>query len=157
LSLSPKAAGWRDAVTNLYTSNVPAVGGWNLVTLHVRDGNPYPRSDLLVNNRAVFLDEPIEATNWANHTVGFLSPYTGGAIEWDSFRVADEQYSLTTQAVSACATRPTPISGQPADYDPAALESAAGSAQGAKYRWYIYNGAKTCTAPRPAGSTSRRA
>jgi len=139
LSLSPKAAGWRDAVTNLYTSNVPAVGGWNLVTLHVRDGNPYPRSDLLVNNRAVFLDEPIEATNWANHTVGFLSPYTGGAIEWDSFRVADEQYSLTTQAVSGVCI-PTNANFWPSlpDYDPAALEFGSGSAQGAKYRWYIY-------------------
>jgi hypothetical protein len=34
--------------------------GWHHVVLHIRDGEPYLRSDLMVDDKVIFADEPIE-------------------------------------------------------------------------------------------------
>ncbi len=139
LCVSPRACGWRDAVTNLYTNNIPTTGAWQHIVVNVRDGWPYPRSDLIVDRKAVFLDEPIEETNWASASVGLLSPYYNGRIEWDNFRAADEEYTLTTQSVSGVFS---PISNANfwaslPDYDPEQWEYE-GTTLGGKHQWYIY-------------------
>ncbi|OQA29929.1 MAG: Bacillopeptidase F precursor [Verrucomicrobia bacterium ADurb.Bin345] len=139
LGVTPGAAGWRAGVTNLYTNNLPVTGVWHHVMLSVRDGDPWLRSDLLVDGKVVFLNEPIESTNWGAPVLALLSPYHGGCVEWDNFRVADEEYSLTTQSVSGVFS---PMEegnfwGSLPDYDPDKWEFD-GTALGGRYEWYIY-------------------
>ena len=138
LGITPRACGWRDAVTNLYTNNLPVPGVWHHVLVNIRDGAPYLRSDLLINGKAVFLDDPIEATNWASSGLALLSPYFKGSVEWDNFRVADEEYTLTTQSVYGLLS-PTNANFWPSvpDYDPDKWEYD-GTALGGQYQWYIY-------------------
>jgi hypothetical protein len=137
LGITPRACGWRDAVTNLFTNNLPATGVWHHVMFSVRDGLPYPKSDLVIDSKTIFLDEPIEETNWTS-SISLLSPYYKGYIEWDNFRAADEEYSLTTQSVFGVLS-PTNANfwSSVPDYDPDKWEYD-GTALGGRYEWYIY-------------------
>ena len=138
LGITPRACGWRDTVTNLYTNNLPSPNTWHHIRVSVRDGWPYPKSDLLMDGKVVFLDEPMETTNWTSTAVGFLSPYYKGYVEWDNVRVVDEEYSLTTQLVFGVQV-PTNANFWPhvPDYDPEMWEYD-GTSLGGKYQWYVY-------------------
>ncbi len=143
LYVSPNTCGWADNNPNYYATNRPTTGTWSHVVVNIRDGVPYPLSDLAVNGRVVFLSEPVEATNWTTNTVGFLSPYSNvnAYVQWDNVRVADEQYSLAFtnvlgEYVPNSVTNPTFWPSVP-DYDPDMLEHD-GTAGGAQYEWYLY-------------------
>ena len=137
--VSPQLCGWADNTPQYYTNAAVTTGRWMYVVLHVRDGSPYLRSDLYVDNKVVFLDEPIETTNWTTNTVGFLSPYYPGYVEWDNTRVADEQYTFMTQAVNGVFASTTGAVFNPfiPDYDAARWEHE-GTAMGAEYQWFTY-------------------
>ena len=143
LYVSPTACGWADNNPVYATVTNFAYGKWVHVVMNVRDGSPYLNSDLYVDGLPVFVSEPIEVTNWTSTTVGFLSPYSpaGAFVQWDNYRLADEQYSFTvTNDVTG---QYVPGSTNPAfwatapDYDPAWWEYD-GSAYGGKYQWYLY-------------------
>jgi outer membrane protein assembly factor BamB len=148
LYLNPNLCGWADNNPNYYTRNKPQQSRTHRVVIHVRDGVPYPRSDLYIDNKPVFLDEPIESTNWTTNTVGFLSASsnqyswaTGMYVMWDNFRIADESYwvqytNVYGEYVPNNAAVPTFWPNVP-DYDPAMLEYD-GTSLGAKYQWYVY-------------------
>ncbi|HPG00022.1 MAG TPA: beta-galactosidase [Kiritimatiellia bacterium] len=144
LYVNPSAAGWADTNVVYYTNSLPSTGAWHHIMVHVRDGEPFLRSDLYVDNIPVFLSEPLEVTNWTSASVGLLSPYYGGYVEWDNVRVVDEEYSLTTQMVSGFVI-PTNANFWPSlpDYDPDMWELD-GSTAGGRYDWYIFfKGANT--------------
>jgi hypothetical protein len=143
LYVSPNVCGWADDAPNFVMTNRPATGRWNHVVVNIRDGAPYLRSDLSVNGKVVFVNEPIQSTSWTTNTFGFLSPYSNvnAAVQWDNVRIADEQYSITFtnifgEYVPNSATNPTFWPSVP-DYDPDMLEHD-GTSGGAKYEWYIY-------------------
>ena len=92
----------------------------------------------MINGKAVFLDEPIEETNWTSSSVGLLSPYYKGYIDWDNFRAADEEYTLTTQAVFGCCRRPTRTSSRACRTTIPDKWEYEGTAPGGRYEWYIY-------------------
>ncbi|MFH0880780.1 MAG: LamG-like jellyroll fold domain-containing protein, partial [Lentisphaerota bacterium] len=141
LYVNPQLCGWADNTPNYVTTGTGVTTGrWQHIVVNVRDGAPYPRSDLYVDGNAVFLDEPIEVTSFTTNTVGFLSPYTPGYVEWDNVRVADEQYGFTTQRVTGvyfATNNATPFYPFVPDYDPMMWEHD-GSAMGAGYEWYAY-------------------
>ena len=138
--VNPQMCGWADNTPNYYTNNTGVTTGkWQYVVLNVRDGSPYMRSDLFVDGKAIFLDEPIETTSWTTNTVGFLSPYYPGYLELDNVRVADEQYVFSTQTVNGVYFSTNTAAFWPfiPDYDPARWEHE-GTAMGAQYEWYVY-------------------
>ncbi|MFH0954024.1 MAG: beta-galactosidase [Verrucomicrobiota bacterium] len=137
LYVNPQLCGWNDTNVYLYYTNLVSTGAWQHVRLNVRDGDPYLRSDLFVNDRVVFMDEPIEVTNLTSASVGFLSSYYQGYTEWDNFRVADEQYGLVTQAVTGVYIPTNAFWPFVPDYDPGSWEHE-GSTLGAQYEWYFY-------------------
>ena len=138
LYVNPRTCGWADTNAAYTTNARPATGVWQHIIVNIRDGDPFWRSDLYVNNKPVYLSEPIEVTNWPSDTVGFVSPYYGGYAEVDNVHVGDEQYSFTTQAING-AVMPTNANFFAAvpDYDPAMWEYD-GTAVGGQYEAYIY-------------------
>jgi len=150
LDVNPNRCGWEDNNPTFYKCTNMVTGAWIHVTVNIRDGVPYPRSDLYVDNSpiysnsaVVFRDEPVESTNWTTNTVGFLSPYSNvnSYVEWDNFRIVDEQYATVWDLVSGISF---PSNGFPTatwpsipDYDPHMLEHS-GTLGGAGYEWYIY-------------------
>ena len=143
LYVSPNRCGWDDASPAYYAATNLTTGAWHHVVINVRDGDPYLKSDLFVNNAPVFRDEPIQSTNWTTNTFGLLSPYSNANsyVEWDNTRLRDEQYATvweTVQGVDYPSNDfPTATWPSVADYDPAMWEHA-GTLGGATYEWYIY-------------------
>ena len=116
-------------------------GVWHHVAVSIRDGDPYLKSDVLVDGLTVYSAEALPFTNWTSASVGFLSPYQTGACELDNFRVVDEEYSFYTQtvqgeAVPTNAAEPTFYLYVP-DYDPEMWEYE-GTTLGGKYEWYAH-------------------
>ena len=143
LYVNPNLCGWADDAPNYYVVNKPVTGKWHKVVVHIRDGSPYLMSDLFVDNKTVFLSEPIQVTSWTTNTVGFLSPYSNlnSVARWDNVRIADEQYSVTYtnffgEKVPTNDAVPTLWASIP-DYDPAMLEHE-GTTLGGSYEWYTY-------------------
>ena len=143
LYVSPNRCGWNDNSPSYYSATNLVTGAWHHIVINVRDGDPYPRSDLYVNNEPVFRDEPIESTNWTTNTVGFLSPYSNSSayVEWDNMRLRDEQYATVWESASGVSypTNGLPTKTWPSipDYD-AAMWEHAGTLGGATYEWYVY-------------------
>ncbi|OQA27555.1 MAG: hypothetical protein BWY59_01060 [Verrucomicrobia bacterium ADurb.Bin345] len=141
LYVNPQMCGWADNNMNFYTNGAsPVTGKWNHVMVSIRDGVPYPRSDLIVNDKIVFVDEPIEVGGFTTNAIGFLSPYHPGYVEWDDVRISDEQYSFVTQAVNGVyvpTNTTTPFYAFIPDHDPAAWEHQ-GTTAGGRYEWYAY-------------------
>ncbi len=141
LYVNPQLCGWADNVPNYVTNGTGVTTGrWHHVVINVRDGSPYLRSDLFVDGRAIFLDEPIESTSYTTNTIGFLSPYHPGYVEWDNVRVTDEQYGFTTQRVTGVyypTNNATPFYPFVPDYDPLMWEHD-GTVMNAGYEWYAY-------------------
>jgi hypothetical protein len=143
LHVNANRIGWEDGAPNYVTStNLYTDGRTNRIIVSVRDGVPYRRTDLLVNNYVIFRDEPLQSTNWTTNTVGMLSPYSNAAsfVQWDNFRLDDEQYATVwtnAQGVSyPTNTIPTATWPSVPDYDPAMLEHN-GTSGGSKYEWFI--------------------
>jgi hypothetical protein len=142
LYVNPNLCGWADNTPNYFSVNRPTTGKWHKVVVQIRDGSPYLLSDLFVDNKTVFLSEPIQVTSWTTNTIGFLSPYSNlnGVARWDNVRIADEQYSVTYTNLSG---EKVPTNAQPTfwpsipDYDPAMWEHE-GTTLGASYEWYAY-------------------
>ena len=137
LYVNPQLCGWDDTNANFYSVNRPATGAWQHVRVNIRDGNPHLKSDLFVNDKAVFMNEPIQVTNWTSSGVGLLSSYWTGYTEWDNVRVADEQYTMVTQAVTGLYIPTNAFWPYAPDYDPDTWEYE-GTALGGKYEWYVY-------------------
>ena len=138
--VNPTVCGWADNVPNYVSNQVPSYQ-WVNVRVSIRDGAPYKRTDLYVDNKPVFVDEPIQVTNWTSTTVGFLSPYYAGTVNIDSFRVVDEQYSTALRdnvigQVVPVTTNDMLWATVP-DYDPAWWEYD-GSAYGGVYEFFAY-------------------
>ncbi len=147
LYANPQLCGWVDD-DRTYVTNGTGIttGKWHHVVIKVRDGAPYMRSDLIVDGKAIFLDEAINVSAFSTNTVGFLSPYVPGYVEWNNVRVSDEQYTVITQAVNGVyypTSDITPHVSFAPDYDPAMWEHE-GSAMGAKYEWYAYLNGQGC-------------
>ena len=142
LYVSPALCGWADDAPNYITNNTGVTTGvWQHVVLNIRDGAPYLMSDLYVDGWPVFVSEPIQVTNWSEVSVGLLSSYYSGYVEWDNYRVADEQYSFTASN-NVCGwyvpTSTNPVFWATApDYDPDWWEYD-GTAYGGQYSWYVY-------------------
>ena len=143
LYVNPDLAGWEDGHPSFYT-NIAAVlttGQWHHVVLQVHEGSPYWFSDLYVDGEVIFLQEPIEVTNWTSASAGFLSPYYQGRVQWDNWRVADQQYTEVSEIINGerVPTNDQDVTFWPfvPDYDPGLWEHA-GSLDGAQYRWYVY-------------------
>ncbi len=141
LYVNPQVCGWADNYMNFYTNSTGITNGqWHHVTVNIRDGSPFMRSDLIVDNRIIFVDEPIEVTSFATNTIGLLSPYSAGYAEWDNVRIADEQYSFVTTGVSGVyvpTNATTPFYAFVPDYDPAMWEHE-GTTLGGRYEWFAY-------------------
>ncbi len=115
-------------------------GAWHHVVVNIRDGDPYPLSDVYVDGEVVLLMEPLKHTNWTGSSAGFLSPEKTGYVEWDNVRVADEQYSFVTQSVSGVyvpTNDVTPFYPYVPDYDPDLWEYE-GTSLGGQYEWFAY-------------------
>lgn len=118
-----------------------SVGEWHHISVSIRDGDPYLKSDILVDGEYATLMEDLPFTNWTDSGVGFLSPYKNGTCEWDNARIVDEQYSFYSQTVSGeviptNAAEPTFWVYAP-DYDPDMWEYDGSTASG-QYEWYAY-------------------
>ena len=118
-----------------------SVGDWHHVSVSIRDGDPYLKSDILIDGAYAYMMESLPFTNWTDTGIGLLSPYKSGACEWDNLRIADEEYSFYTQTVNGevaptNAAEPTFWAYVP-DYDPDMLEYE-GSSLGGQYEWYAY-------------------
>ncbi len=141
LYVNPQLCGWSDNYQNYVTNGTGiTTGKWHHVVIKVRDGSPNLRSDLIVDNKAIFLDEPIDVTSFATNTVGFLSPYNPGYVEWDNVRVADEQYTFVTQAANGVCFPTSDVTPHVVfvpDFDPAMWEHE-GTALGGRYEWFAY-------------------
>jgi hypothetical protein len=140
LYVNPTLCGWADDDENYITDDTGVTTGqWQHVVVSIRDGSPYLRSDLQVDGQVIFADEPIENTNITAGTIGFLSSYDQGYVEWDNFRVADEQYTLVSETVSGEVIATTGGNFWPAipDYDPNWWEHE-GTTLGGQYEWYVY-------------------
>ena len=115
-------------------------GAWHHVMVHIRDGDPCWVSDVFIDGNAVLLLEPLKHTNWSSSSVAFLSPEKYGQVEWDNFRVVDEQYATVTQAVAGVylsTNGTTPFWPYIPDYDPDLWEYE-GTQVGGQYEWYAY-------------------
>lgn len=142
LYVNPQLCGWADGTPNYVTNGTGVTTGkWQHVVVNVRDGSPYMRSDLFVDGKPVFLDEPIESTSYTTNTVGFLSPYSpkNAYVEWDNVRIVDEQYVFATQSVNGVylMTNGATVWAFVPDYDPNWWEHD-GTLNGAQYQWYMY-------------------
>ncbi len=140
LYVNPQLCGWQDNDPVFVTNAVIATGVWHHVVISVRDGSPFMRSDLIVDGKVIFLNEPIEVTSFATNTIGLLSPYYPGYVEWDNTRVCDEQYSYVTQTVNGVyvpTNTTTPFYAFVPDYDPAMWEHE-GTILGGRYEWFAY-------------------
>ncbi|MBN1270476.1 MAG: beta-galactosidase [Kiritimatiellae bacterium] len=141
LYVNPGVCGWDDASPDYYTTKLPATGAWAHVVLHLRDGDPYLKSDLYVDNVPVFRNEPAEFTNWTGESAGLLSPYYAGYIEWDNWRLSDEKYAIAYSNVNGIGypVNDVPTETWPSipDYDPDMWEHM-GTALGAGYEWFVY-------------------
>ncbi|HPG00036.1 MAG TPA: beta-galactosidase [Kiritimatiellia bacterium] len=115
-------------------------GSWHHVMVSIRDGDPCPVSDVSIDGKAILFMEPLKHTNWSGTSVGFLSPEKSGQVEWDNFRVVDEQYSAVTQMVTGVyvpTNAVTPFWPYVPDYDPDMWEYE-GTQLGGQYEWYAY-------------------
>jgi len=142
LYVNPDMCGWDDGNPQYYTNvDYLTTGAWHHIELQVHDGDPYWESDLYIDGKVVFLQEPIEVTNWTSSTVGLLSPYYQGFVEWDDVRVADQQYTEVSEEVNGekVPTNENDVTFWPfiPDYDPGLWEHE-GSVLGAQYEWYVY-------------------
>ncbi len=135
LYVNPRQCGWGD-LNPIYYTNTGISTGWNHVVVQVRDGAPRMRSDLFVNGKTVFLDEPIEVPSLMTNGIGFVSPDYPGYVEWDNVRIADEHYEFVTTNVTGQGGPMSMMIAVP-DYDPARWEHA-GTSLGAGYEWYSY-------------------
>ena len=141
LYVNPQVCGWSDNNQNYVTNGTGiTTGKWHHVVVNLRDGVPHMRSDLIVDGKYVFIDEPIEVMSFATNNLGFLSPYNPGYVEWDNVRVSDEQYSFVTQQVSGVYFPTSAVSPHyimVPDYDPGMWEHN-GATAGSRYEWYGY-------------------
>ncbi len=107
LDLNPNRIGWRDG----NHESLPGSYRWfsgltknvtHHVILFVRSASPYYRSDLYVDGKPIFIDEPIEATSFPNNTIGFLSHYNvSGSYNVDSIILKDMTQLIPAGFVSA--------------------------------------------------------
>ncbi|MBN1268995.1 MAG: beta-galactosidase [Kiritimatiellae bacterium] len=113
---------------------------WHHVVVNIRDGDPYPVSDVLIDGQEVLFMEPLKHTNWTGNSVALLSPGRYGYVEWDNFRVADEHYSFVTEEVNGVyvpTSAVTPFYAFVPDYDPDYWEYE-GTSLGGQYEWFAY-------------------
>jgi hypothetical protein len=143
LHINANRIGWEDnSPTYFNSTNVYTDGRTNRVVLTIRDGVPYRRTDLFINNYFMFRDEPLQSTNWTTNTVGILSPYSNATsyLQVDNFRLVDEQYATvwTNATGVSYPTNAIPTATWPSvpDYDPGMLEHN-GTSGGSKYEWHI--------------------
>ncbi|MFH0879472.1 MAG: hypothetical protein V2A34_07135 [Lentisphaerota bacterium] len=136
LFVNPTRMGWADYNPTYTTNGKPVAGVWNHVVVNIRDGGPYMRSDLHVNGRTIFLDEPIEANDYTTNALGFVSPDYPGYVEWDNVRIADEQYEFVTQLVVSAGGPVSKVVSVP-DYDVAMWEHES-TTMGGRYEWFAY-------------------
>jgi len=141
LYIGPARCGWADTnAAYLANATVWATAGWHRVMVNIRSGAPHWRSDLYVDGLPLFVNERIEVAAFATNTLGFFSPTNAGAVEWDNFRVADEEYSTGQQVVSGLCLAPNAEPNFWAwvpDYDPAWNEYT-GYPRGGSNEWYMY-------------------
>ncbi|MDD4734814.1 MAG: YCF48-related protein [Kiritimatiellae bacterium] len=141
LDVNRAVAGWRD--DNYGTFPAPIKDDeWHHVSVSIREGDTYMMSDLAVDGDFVFVSEPIEVSAWPNTTIGFVSPYEAGSVNWDNVRIVDEEYSIVTHTqmlsgvyVPTNAAEPTFWAWVP-DYDPGWLEYE-GAVMGGRNEWYL--------------------
>jgi outer membrane protein assembly factor BamB len=139
-------AGWRDDAVQWHApGNAIAPQQWHHVAIHIRDGEPYLKSDLLVDSKALFLNEPIEVSDWTSEAVGLVSPMAhsnqnGQCVLFDNVRIVDEEYGIAYVQASGISV---PTDGAPTffsfvpDYDPEMWEYE-GATMGARNEWYVY-------------------
>ncbi len=135
LYVNPAQCGWGDLNPQYYT-NTWITSGWNQVVVNLRDTDPYVRSDLAINGKTVFLDEPVEVNSLLTNGIGFVSPSRTGTVEWDNVRIADEHYEFYSQDVNGQGGPVQTMITVP-DYDPFKTDHA-GTSAGAQYEWYAY-------------------
>ena len=140
-------------VTVYIGSPLFTTGAWHHVVINIRDGDPYPVSDVFIDGNAVLFMEPLKHTNWTGTSVGFLSPGRYGHVEWDNFRVSDEHYSWVTQEVNGVyvpTSSVTPFYAFVPDYDEDYWEYE-GTTLGGKYEWFAYLRGKDARDAREVG------
>jgi hypothetical protein len=138
LYANPSVCGWADSIPTFTNTSLLSSGKWHRIVIHIRDGDPWWNSDLNVDGTNVFVQQPIEVTNFANGAIGFLSPYYRGSVLWDNVRVVDEEYSLAWQSYNGevVPTAPNAWISIP-DYD-AGMWEHEGTTLGGLYEWFIY-------------------
>ncbi len=105
--INPNRVGWRDGsfegLPGSYrffpalTRNVN-----HHVILFIKQNSPYTTSDLYVDGKPVFINEPIETTSFPNTGIGFLSHYNaGGSYNIDNILIKDITQLAPSGLVSA--------------------------------------------------------
>ena len=79
LDANPMRCGWRDN-SYTYLTNKMTGNATHHILVIIREGSPYYLSDLYVDGKRIFVNEPIQVSSWPNNTVGFVSSYTAGTV-----------------------------------------------------------------------------
>ncbi|MDP3981524.1 MAG: hypothetical protein Q8Q33_08945, partial [Chlamydiota bacterium] len=82
LDVNPVRTGWRDNSYKTYAGISSGVKHHVLILIHAN--SPYYTSDLYVDGKEVFKNEPIEVSSWWNQTIGFVSNYYKGKVTYDN-------------------------------------------------------------------------
>ncbi len=82
LDLNPNRIGWRDGIYEGYPGTYRwfsgvSRGATHHVILLIRQASPYYLSDLYVDGKPIFTNEPIQVGSFASTGMGFLSPHSG--------------------------------------------------------------------------------
>lgn len=107
LDLNPNRIGWRDGSyeglpgTYRWFSGVSR-GAVHHIIVFIRQASPYYLSDLYVDGKPIFTNEPIQTGSFTNTGMGFLSPYSGGGNNYqvDNIIIKDMTQLLPVGAIS---------------------------------------------------------
>ncbi len=107
LDINPNRCGWRDGSYEGYSGSYKWFTGISKNVLHhviisIRKASPYYLSDLHVDGKAVFINEPIEASGLSVSNFGFLSHYyLGNSYSIDGILAKDTTQPATPGTVLA--------------------------------------------------------
>ncbi|MDP3981683.1 MAG: matrixin family metalloprotease, partial [Chlamydiota bacterium] len=86
MDLNRVRCGWRD---NNYTYVSTPITDENThhILILIHQASPYYLSDLYIDGKLIFSNEPIEVSSWPNNTLGFVSSYYTGSVVIDKLNV----------------------------------------------------------------------